>query len=47
LDEFREVPQPHRTHAIRLPNGPAPGVARPPRQVTDTILRPTAFSPMK
>jgi hypothetical protein len=31
LDEFCQVTQQHRKHAIRLLNGPAPGAARPPR----------------
>jgi hypothetical protein len=31
LDEFCQVTQHHRKHAIRLLNGPAPGAARPPR----------------
>ena len=32
LDEFCQVAEYHRKHAIRVLNGPAPGAARPPRR---------------
>ena len=36
LDEFCQVTGHHRKHAIRLLNGPAPSLTRPPQRRTQT-----------